>query len=309
MSLTEILEKDPCQKCEATCTHERRRLSLTRELNRNGCAHHYMNREFPSLARLVRELKLPKGEPITSGLSRETAGLAGTAFDHRLRMQHDPNYDDRIVRHGRELLGTTMQVPEWLEEVDKGLEDPDMDIRCLHAAVCDTHFRSLRGYDAYHLIQSPKERKEILEDVRTLLEEADKKLNLENPKFGPTFYPGSSWLSGADGDLINEGCLIDIKAGKDVKQTEFIRQVLAYAMLDVADEHKLNSIGVYLARYGILWQVPFGVIEKHTGKTITELRESAPWAQGLKKRDHAAALSALRESLATEGSQPPRTVV
>ena len=290
MTTKEILEQDPCQKCETICIHERRRLSLTGELNRNGCAHHYMNREFPNLAKLVKDLKLPKGEPVTSGLPRETAALAGTAFDHRLRMQYDPSYDDSVVRQGREMLELTMQIPEYLEEIDKGLEDPDLDVRALYAAVCDTHFRSMRGFEAYNLIDSPKERKEILDDIRALTETAGKCLALRNPVFGPTFYPGSRWLRGADGDLIDEGCLIDIKAGRQVEQTAFIRQVLAYAMLDVADEYELNSIGVYLARYGILWHIPFEIIERHTGKTIAELRESAPWAQGLTKAEHAAAL-------------------
>ncbi len=294
MTIKEFLEKDPCRRCETICTHERQRLSLTGEMNRNGCVYHYMSREFPNLTKLVRELELPKGKPVTGGLPRETAALAGTAFDHRLRMEYDPDYDNSVVRYGRERLGITMQVPEWLEEIDRGLEDPDPEVRSLYAAVCDTHLRSMRGFDAYNLTRNPKERNEILNDVKALIETARENLTLNNPTFGPTFYPGSWWLGGADGDLIDQGCLIDIKAGIRIEATAFIRQVLAYAMLDVANEHKLNSVGIYLARYGMLWHVPFETVEKHTGRTITELREAAPWAQGLTTEEHAAALPDVR---------------
>ena len=192
----------------------------------------------------------------------------------------------------------TPNVPlEDLQELDRGLRDPDPDIRSLNNAVCDTHFRSLRGLEAWNLIKDPESKEQILTDIRLLMEACQEKLHLESPIFGPTFYPGSAWIGGADADLISNKCLIDIKAGKKIAATEFVRQVLAYALLDVADEYQLDSVGIYLARYGQLWRIPLETIEEHTGSSITELRESAPWSEGMTTSEHAHMLANIRAGL------------
>lgn len=68
---------------------------------------------------------------------------------------------------------------------------------------------------------------------------------------GPTFA-GSSLLH-ADADLIAAGLLIDLKTS--VKVTLAVKdlfQIIGYALLDFDDAYRLDSIGIFSARYGYL---------------------------------------------------------
>lgn len=68
----------------------------------------------------------------------------------------------------------------------------------------------------------------------------------------PTFA-GSSDMSGADADLIVDGCLIEIKSTIQASLREpVLHQLLGYTLLDYADEFGIQSVGIYLARHGVL---------------------------------------------------------
>ena len=274
-TVTEMLKAAPCRQCPPReCSYDlRRRLSLTRELQRGGCAHYYMNSAFPKLASYVKRLNLPKGDLLTEA-PRGWESFMGTAFDRRLRYEYEPDYVDEVVTHGSLRLQTLSDI--WIGEE---LESKDLDKRSIYAAVADTEFRSGRGATSwYGLIEGGAELEgKLVADLQALLKIAREKLNLSNPKFGPTLGIGSNWIGGADADVIDEGCLIDIKCVKNVEATAFIRQVIAYALLDVENEHDLDSVGIYLARQGVQWQIPLEDIAKHSGKTISELRAQAPW--------------------------------
>ena len=70
----------------------------------------------------------------------------------------------------------------------------------------------------------------------------------------PTF-DGSIDVGGADADLIVDGLLIDIKATKRSSiELDWLRQLLGYVLLDYSDQYGIGSIGLYLARQGILVQ-------------------------------------------------------
>jgi hypothetical protein len=72
----------------------------------------------------------------------------------------------------------------------------------------------------------------------------------------PTFA-GSSWVDGADADLIVGGCLIDIKCTvKPGPSRMAVYQLLGYALLDDGDRHGIRSLGIYLARQGVLVEWP-----------------------------------------------------
>jgi len=68
----------------------------------------------------------------------------------------------------------------------------------------------------------------------------------------PTFA-GSSDVGGADADLIVDDCLIEIKssirAGID---SSWLHQLVGYILLDYDDQHHLHSVGIYMARQGLL---------------------------------------------------------
>ena len=282
MTLKDMLEADPCQNCGPDqCSFDRRlkRFSLTRELNKGGCAHYYMNQAFPQLARFVRRLSLPKGNPLVEAPLRGLEGLSGTSFDRRLRYEYEPEYTDCVITGGLYLLEATFG-KEWADSLRRGLESQDLDERALYAGVCDTTFRNtVQGSEAWNTLQKGGDilKRQLVEDIRSLMEIAQEQLSLSAPVFGPTFGLSSQWISGADADLIDDGCLIELKVVKTIEATKFIRQTLAYALLDVDDGWKLDSVGVYLARQGILWKVPFSTFEEEAGLPISHLRRNAPW--------------------------------
>ena len=74
-----------------------------------------------------------------------------------------------------------------------------------------------------------------------------------NPKF-----EGSRDIGGADGDLIVDGTLIEIKTTTQLKiDGDWIRQLLGYVLLDYSDAHRISDIGLYMSRQGMLitWEL------------------------------------------------------
>ena len=274
-TVTQNLKADPCRQCPPTeCSRGfRARQSLTRELRKGGCAHYYMNSAFPNLASYLKSLHLPRGLYLVTKAPRGWESFMGTAFDRRLRYEYEPDYDDGVVRAGAATLGSRGI------QMDEELASPDLDKRSLYAAVADIEFRSGRGEIALSALNQGGAdlERELVADCQALLETARHKLNLSNPMFGPTFS-ASSWIGGADADIIDGGCLIDVKCVTKPSSAKFVTQIIAYALLDVKNEHDLDSVGIYLARQGILWKIPLEDIAKQSGKTIGELRDQAPWA-------------------------------
>jgi hypothetical protein len=72
----------------------------------------------------------------------------------------------------------------------------------------------------------------------------------------PTFA-GSRAIGGADADLIVDGCLIDIKSGRQPRiEPRELRQLAGYLLLDADDALCIRSAGIYKARYGVLVSWP-----------------------------------------------------
>ena len=83
-------------------------------------------------------------------------------------------------------------------------------------------------------------------------------LNSEPPVLNPTFE-GSLDIGGADGDLIVDHCLIDIKTTVNPQiQRQWIYQIVGYVLLDYSNQYDLKSVGLYMARQGQLltWPIP-----------------------------------------------------
>ena len=67
-----------------------------------------------------------------------------------------------------------------------------------------------------------------------------------------------SGVGGAEADLIADDTLIDIKVSKKSRiPTEWLWQLLSYALLDYRDEFWIRGIGFYMARQGLLikWSI------------------------------------------------------
>lgn len=73
-----------------------------------------------------------------------------------------------------------------------------------------------------------------------------------NPRFAGQIEVGST-----DADLIVDGCLINIKTTVQPKiDARWLRQLVGYTLLDYHDRHHLHSVGIYMARQGILLRWP-----------------------------------------------------
>jgi hypothetical protein len=69
----------------------------------------------------------------------------------------------------------------------------------------------------------------------------------------PGFRSRDVALSGADADIILDGCLIDFKATINPKfERDWLYQILGYAFLDFENSYHIHSVGLYLARQGVL---------------------------------------------------------
>lgn len=86
----------------------------------------------------------------------------------------------------------------------------------------------------------------------------------------PTFA-GSHDIGGADADLVVDGCLIDIKASVASQiKAEYLYQLAGYLLLDYDDALHINSMGIYLARQGILFAWPVAeFLQKLTGNDVS----------------------------------------
>lgn len=84
----------------------------------------------------------------------------------------------------------------------------------------------------------------------------------------PTFGKGSSLVGGADADLIVDDMLVEIKTSihPSLKRKDF-DQVFCYYILSLIGRirpkcyiKRINRIGIYYSRYGILWQTKISEI-------------------------------------------------
>jgi hypothetical protein len=62
-------------------------------------------------------------------------------------------------------------------------------------------------------------------------------------------FAGGRDVDGADGDLIIDGCLLEVKATINPRlEKRWLHQLLGYVLLDYEDRYQLNQIGIYYAR-------------------------------------------------------------
>ena len=109
-------------------------------------------------------------------------------------------------------------------------------------------------------------------DLRKLLAVADSS-DLFKPKnsvyLNPEFGSGSALVGGADADMILDGTLIDIKTTKSAAFTQdMYNQILGYYALSTLDRKiRIDAVGIYFARHGVLHSIPADGMEEKA-KTI-----------------------------------------
>lgn len=89
-----------------------------------------------------------------------------------------------------------------------------------------------------------------------------------NPKFD-----GSPDVGGADADLILDGTLIDFKATirPETIKRSLLDQLLGYVLLDYTNSYRIEKVGLYFVRQGVLLQWPVDSLMAVMGSPKTPL--------------------------------------
>ena len=147
----------------------------------------------------------------------------------------------------------------------------------------------VREANVHRLLSIPKD--EWVDDIfnmsRLFYERCQEQLS-DTAILNPTFE-GSRDVGGADGDMILGSCLIDIKTTIRARiERNWLYQLLGYVLLDYSDEYRLDSVGVYLARQGVVLRWPLRpLIGGLSGSTM----HSPEYLQELRSRFQAVAQS------------------
>jgi hypothetical protein len=113
---------------------------------------------------------------------------------------------------------------------------------------------------------------EILDDLEAMLTivPADSFTATRRCVLNPRFGSASNLVGGADGDLIIDGTLIDLKSTKKLElDRETFNQVLLYYVLSCiggienCPEGAVEYLGVYFARYGVLHRIAVKEVVMH----------------------------------------------
>ena len=94
----------------------------------------------------------------------------------------------------------------------------------------------------------------------------------------PTFA-GSSDVGSADADMMIDGCLIEIESALQPKlDREYLYKLAGYLLLDYTDQLHINTLGIYMARQGMLFTWPVSeFLQQLTGDnkaTLESLRQA-----------------------------------
>ncbi len=117
--------------------------------------------------------------------------------------------------------------------------------------------------------------------------------NLEPVVIGPVFE-GSRLVGGADADLICGGMLIELKTNRGDKngnerrlylgRTDGLDQLIGYVLLDFHDEHRMNAVAVYAARWGRLARWPLtDFMNTLAGRTVNLADERSTFSTLLER--------------------------
>ena len=206
--------------------------------------------------------------------------LIGTAFDYRVRLFFEPgfNFEDTVAL-GRVPRGM-VSIPgcentAWsLWNAGVGLtpeqreNDDYLGRLCIIAAQLEDVWR--RGVVGEWFLEAEQMTPEQLvesipdawaNDIIQMVKKLEFAFSDRMPKHivsNPVL--GCSDLKiGADGDLLLDDCLIDIKATVNAKVSQaMLHQVVCYTLLDREDRFAIQKTGFYMARQGalIVWPLP-----------------------------------------------------
>ncbi len=286
-------------------------MSLTSHLNdKTSPIGQFIKQRFSQTISLTkdanRQLKeAPTLRPLVHAGELYPYGSLGAAIDYRTRYAFAITpYQQLVAWHGALLLTTVGGsysrglVKEFFERLDttlkavrpvgKRLDAADeltLDRYCFVLSLFEQAFRS----NAY--VQGPLMQPTVKHSVEELLAIPqvawlddlgamfmlfyDRYSHLlSRPAILNPVFAGSVDIGGADADMIVEGCLIDMKASISPQiKADFLHQLAGYVLLDYNDTYHITSVGIYMARQGILFSWPVSeFLQKVTGDGDTSLK-------------------------------------
>lgn len=268
---------------------------------------HYLDRRFPDTRPLQADYRSRVGRLLVEGGSADP-GTLGAAFDLQVRLRLDPRETPVVAMLA--FMGSPDALAAITEVVRRGREvarcgggQETVSRACWALALCTEVYRVglVPGSPLAELLAAGRFTAEALlglappDALRQLSEleavAATKLLPcLHAPlHLGPTF--DGSRLCAADADLIASGLLLDIKThlGRKDRKTgrrsdalalTDLYQVLTYALFDSSDNYRIDSIGIYSARYGSLVTWPLAeALQTLAGRPVDLAQErSEVWS-------------------------------
>lgn len=244
----------------------------------------------PELQRLLRLADLPPKEPaLPPGIEMRLRGMAGTAFDYRLRlylgdpgMMEAAKWGARFAAganktYVRRTLSFFANLEELMRSVDVGdehLSEDDERLVCRYCSVLaefETVFRSgvYRPTFPSQLTDSPSpyRNEPLLAVAQDPVVDEVVMLSRSVPSaFGPLIYAvregvpfvsnpvfsGSRDVGGADADFVIGDALFEVKTGAELNTTELrkaLLQLVGYVLLDYDDALAVRKLAVYFVRH------------------------------------------------------------
>lgn len=222
----------------------------------------------------------------------------GMALDYRLRYYFEITpFEELVANEGAKCIGYIPWLRAFKRSLTKTLREFNpvrrrldkqkenrLNQHCVTLAWLETIFRC-SALDIYELLLSADRLSDILErvecpwldDMRSLswaFHDCFKNLLPCSHVLNPTFE-GSKDIGGADGDLIVDGTLLDIKSTINSEiQKQWIYQLLGYVLLDYSNQYKIRSIGLYMSRQRLLFKWDLhDTLQKLSSDTTTNLED------------------------------------
>jgi hypothetical protein len=221
--------------------------------------------------------------PLLAPPLTESYGLAGTAFDYLLRfyiqkLNRCAKASGWVAEQGVALLcvgcssSDARKANQIVNEAQNGLQeflrssDRRPPRQLIVAAV------KLARFDVIYRIGIVDRQSLFAPVPRRLVDDLQAMIALLTPRhfkaqkrciLNPTFGSASQLVGGADGDLILDDTLIDVKTSRHLTfEREVFNQVIGYFALsciggvDGCSRLAIKHVGVYYARYGLLHKIP-----------------------------------------------------
>jgi len=148
------------------------------------------------------------------------------------------------------------------ENLDSYLRTGDMNNHLIESSLALAQLDVLRRARYLSNSKSFIAEKNDLEDLQHLISRLEIKIFKANQIciLNPNFGPEATKLMNADGDIVIDDTLIDIKTVKELNvKREFFNQLIGYYTLyriggikGMSPDNKINKIGIYFSRYGYL---------------------------------------------------------